>query len=119
MRMGPVIPQNAYSGTRTVQTHPSAGVSRRPRPGTVPCGRCGVTDEGVQRRGAGDRPILRVAAPETRPARELSAAWQRALYLPLIILAWLAVLLVGGWLATHLTKTILLVVLSAIIAFAL
>jgi predicted PurR-regulated permease PerM len=45
-------------------------------------------------------------------------AWLRALVLPLIILAWLAVLVLVGWLLTHLTKTILLVVLAAVLAFA-
>ena len=45
--------------------------------------------------------------------------WQRALYLPLTILAWLAVLVIGGWLLTHVTKTILLLVLSGVLAFAL
>ena len=45
--------------------------------------------------------------------------WQRALYLPLTILAWLAVLVIGGWLLAHVTKTILLLVLSGVLAFAL
>jgi predicted PurR-regulated permease PerM len=45
--------------------------------------------------------------------------WQRALYPPLTIPAWLAVLVIGGWLLTHMTKTILLLVLSAVLAFAL
>jgi hypothetical protein len=49
----------------------------------------------------------------------MSRSWQRALYVPLIILAWLAVLVVVGWLLSHVTKTILVLVLSGIIAFAL
>jgi predicted PurR-regulated permease PerM len=45
--------------------------------------------------------------------------WQRALFLPLIILAWLAVLLAAGWLLSHVTKTILVLGLSGIVAYAL
>jgi predicted PurR-regulated permease PerM len=51
--------------------------------------------------------------------KALPPSWQRALYLPLIILAWLAVLVVGGWLLSHVTKTILTLILSGIVAFAL
>ena len=46
-------------------------------------------------------------------------SWQRALYIPLIVLAWLAILLLGGWLLTHVAKTILTLLLSGITAFAL
>jgi predicted PurR-regulated permease PerM len=49
----------------------------------------------------------------------MSTSWQRALYLPLIILAWLAVLLVGGWLLSHITTTLLVLGLSGVVAFAL
>jgi predicted PurR-regulated permease PerM len=49
----------------------------------------------------------------------LPRSWQRALYLPLIILAWLAVVVVVGWLLGHVTKTILTLVLSGVVAFAL
>jgi predicted PurR-regulated permease PerM len=45
--------------------------------------------------------------------------WLRALVLPLTILAWLAVIVIGIWLLTHVVKTILTLVLSAIVAFAL
>jgi predicted PurR-regulated permease PerM len=45
--------------------------------------------------------------------------WQRALALPLTILAWLAVLLVVGWLVAHVIQTVVLIVLGAILAFAL
>jgi predicted PurR-regulated permease PerM len=45
--------------------------------------------------------------------------WQQALYIPLTILAWLAVLVVTGWLMGHIVKTILTLVLSTIVAFAL
>src|SRR5919204_3309871 len=46
------------------------------------------------------------------------ASWQRALYLPLTILAWLAVGVVSVWLLSHFTRTILLIVLSSVLAFA-
>jgi predicted PurR-regulated permease PerM len=46
-------------------------------------------------------------------------SWQRALYIPLIVLAWLAILLLGGWLLTHVAKTLLTLLLSGITAFAL
>ncbi|HVA88783.1 MAG TPA: AI-2E family transporter [Chloroflexota bacterium] len=49
----------------------------------------------------------------------IPASWQRALYLPLIILAWLAVAVVAGWLLTHVAKSILVLVLSGIVAYAL
>lgn len=45
--------------------------------------------------------------------------WQTTLYLPLTILAWLAVLIIGGWLLGHVTKTLLTVILSGVVAFAL
>jgi predicted PurR-regulated permease PerM len=45
--------------------------------------------------------------------------WLRALVLPLIVLAWLVLFVLGGWLLGHITRTILLVVLSAVLAFAL
>lgn len=45
--------------------------------------------------------------------------WQRALFIPLTILAWLAVIVVALWLISHVTKTVLTLVLSAIVAFAL
>jgi predicted PurR-regulated permease PerM len=57
-----------------------------------------------------------------RPPRgnsQVSASWQRALYLPVIILAWLAVVVIAGWLLTHVAKTILVLVLSGIVAYAL
>ncbi len=50
---------------------------------------------------------------------KVPAAWQRALYLPLIILAWAGVLVVGVWLLAHVTKTILVLLLGGIVAFAL
>src|SRR5690242_9878252 len=45
--------------------------------------------------------------------------WQRALYMPLAILAWLAVLVVVGWLLGYVTKTILMIALAGVLAFAL
>lgn len=45
--------------------------------------------------------------------------WQQALYIPLTILAWLVLVVIAIWLLSHITKTILTLVLSAIVAFAL
>ena len=45
--------------------------------------------------------------------------WQRRLYIPLTILAWLAVAIVAGWLLGHILRTVLTLVLSGIVAFAL
>jgi predicted PurR-regulated permease PerM len=50
---------------------------------------------------------------------DVPKSWQRALVLPLIVLAWLAVAVVVVWLLSHITRTILLVVLAAVLAFAL
>ena len=58
------------------------------------------------------------ARPGERPTQVVPSGWVRALVVPLVILAWLAVLVVGGWLIGHLTKTLLLVVLSGVLAFA-
>ena len=44
--------------------------------------------------------------------------WLRALLLPLIVLAWLAIIVLGLWLASRFTHTILIVVLAAVLAFA-
>src|SRR5215472_16452038 len=43
----------------------------------------------------------------------------RALLVPLVVLAWLAVLLVGAWLLSHVTHALLILVLSTVVAFAL
>lgn len=51
--------------------------------------------------------------------RPVPPSWQRALYLPLIILAWVAVIVAAGWLLSHITKTIVVLVLSGIVAYAL
>jgi predicted PurR-regulated permease PerM len=52
------------------------------------------------------------------PPTAVPSAWLRALVLPLIVLAWLAVAVLVGWLLSHLTRTILLVALAAVLAFA-
>jgi predicted PurR-regulated permease PerM len=39
--------------------------------------------------------------------------------LPLIVLSWLAVVVIAGWVLGHVARTMLLVALSGIIAFAL
>jgi predicted PurR-regulated permease PerM len=71
------------------------------------------------------RPIRREPlddAPASRargaPGQAVPGSWLRALVLPLIILAWLTALVVGGWLLGHVTRTLLLVVLSGVLAFA-
>jgi predicted PurR-regulated permease PerM len=43
----------------------------------------------------------------------------RALLVPLVILAWLAVLLLVAWLLSHVTHALLVLVLSTVVAFAL
>lgn len=59
-------------------------------------------------------------ARNKRESAQASAdAWQHALYIPLTILAWLAVALVAGWLLGHVAKTVLTLVLSGVVAFAL
>ena len=55
--------------------------------------------------------------PQT--AGQLPASWQRALYLPLIILAWLVIVMAGAWLLAHVVKALLTLLLSGIVAFAL
>lgn len=52
-----------------------------------------------------------------RPAA-VPPSWWRALMLPLIVLAWLALLVLCGWLLSHFTRTILVVILAAVLAFA-
>lgn len=68
-------------------------------------------------------PEVTAAAPGRRPLVGgvfwLTTDWQRALFIPLTILAWLAVLLIVLWLLSHLLKTILTLILAAILAFAL
>lgn len=46
------------------------------------------------------------------------ASWVRALILPVIVLAWLAILVILIWLLSHFTHTLLLVALAAVLAFA-
>src|ERR687885_458563 len=46
------------------------------------------------------------------------AGWLRALVVPLVILAWLAVAVVAAWLLGHIAHTLLVVVLSVVLAFA-
>lgn len=60
-------------------------------------------------------PFTRVGAWSSQV---VPAAWLRALLVPLVILAWLTVLVIVGWLVGHLTRTLLLVVLSGVLAFA-
>jgi predicted PurR-regulated permease PerM len=48
-----------------------------------------------------------------------SRDWQRALFLPLTILAWLAVIIVTVWLLSHVVRALLILALGVIIAIAL
>src|SRR5579859_3030891 len=57
----------------------------------------------------------KTAAGDTTAERD----WQQALFIPLTILAWLAVIVIALWLVSHVAKTILTLVLSGIVAFAL
>jgi predicted PurR-regulated permease PerM len=49
----------------------------------------------------------------------IDARLVRGLIVPLIVLAWLAVLLAVGWLVSHVTHALLILVLSTVVAFAL
>jgi predicted PurR-regulated permease PerM len=50
---------------------------------------------------------------------EGSRQLQRALLIPLVVLAWLGLLLIVAWLLGHVTRALLIVILAALIAFAL
>lgn len=54
-----------------------------------------------------------------RGSRSIPTSWQRAVYIPLIALLWVAFFLTAGWLLTHVVKTVLTLLLSGIVAFAL
>jgi predicted PurR-regulated permease PerM len=47
-----------------------------------------------------------------------STRWQRALVLPLTILAWAGVIVVLGWLLSHVIQALLILVIGIVIAFA-
>jgi predicted PurR-regulated permease PerM len=55
----------------------------------------------------------------TEAGRYGAARLLRALLIPLVVLAWLALLMVVAWLLGHVTRALLIVVLAALIAFAL
>jgi predicted PurR-regulated permease PerM len=52
------------------------------------------------------------------PAPRVPSSWLRALVLPLIVLAWLAMAVLAIWVLSHFTHTILIVVLAIVLAFA-
>jgi predicted PurR-regulated permease PerM len=56
-------------------------------------------------------------AISVRP-NSIPTAWLRALLLPLIVLAWLALMVLVIWLLSHFTRTILIVTLAVVLAFA-
>jgi len=64
-----------------------------------------------------DAPPARTDSQSNRPAG-VPSAWLRALVLPLIVLAWLAIAILAIWILGHFTRTILIVVLAAVLAFA-
>jgi predicted PurR-regulated permease PerM len=53
------------------------------------------------------------------PADLTQSRLGRALLIPLVVLAWLAVLVLVGWLLGHVTHALLVLVLSTVVAFAL
>jgi predicted PurR-regulated permease PerM len=59
------------------------------------------------------------ATVDGNPPQSRGTDWQRALFLPLTILAWMAVVIVALWLMSHLIKTIVTLILAAVVAFAL
>ncbi len=68
---------------------------------------------------AGQQPHRDGAQPAAEREQRSANRWQRALYLPLTILAWLAVVLILGWLLGHVLHTLVIIVLAALLAFAL
>jgi predicted PurR-regulated permease PerM len=50
--------------------------------------------------------------------RGVPPSWLRALVIPLIVMAWLGLIVLFLWVLSHFTRTILLVVLAAVLAFA-
>jgi predicted PurR-regulated permease PerM len=73
--------------------------------------------------GRGVRPVARPAAGapaagDDRGGDRGQNPWQRALYPPLAILAWLAVGAAVVWLLAHVAKAVLLVVLGVVLAYA-
>lgn len=57
-------------------------------------------------------------ARQLQPPRGVPTAWLRALILPLVVLAWLAVAVLVLWVLSHFTRTILILVLAGVLAFA-
>ncbi len=87
----------------------------RPGPPSPPA----TPSEGVGRPGTAVRPDAARSQPDTRSrAAGVPTAWLRALVLPLIVLTWLAVAILGIWVLSHFTRTILIVVLATVLAFA-
>jgi predicted PurR-regulated permease PerM len=63
------------------------------------------------------RAILDPVAISVRPSG-VPNSWMRALILPLIVLAWLVLTVLAIWVLSHFTRTILIVVLAVVLAFA-
>ncbi len=62
---------------------------------------------------------VRASIRQMMPSSGVPSGWLRALVLPLIVLAWLALAVLGLWVLSHFTRTILLLVLATVLAFAL
>lgn len=71
----------------------------------------------TQSQGGAIRATISAMAVSVRPSG-IPPAWMRALILPLIVLAWLALAVLFVWVLGHFTRTILIVVLAAVLAFA-
>lgn len=59
------------------------------------------------------------SARSSATERSSAARWQRALYVPLTVLAWLAVVIIAGWLLGHVAHTVVMIVLASILTIAL
>ncbi|WP_338254855.1 AI-2E family transporter [Dictyobacter halimunensis] len=57
--------------------------------------------------------------PETKKPDVQAARWARRLYIPLAILAWIALAAVILWGASHIARALLLLIIAAILAYAI
>jgi predicted PurR-regulated permease PerM len=71
----------------------------------------------TQSQGGAIHATISQMAVSVRPTG-IPPSWMRALILPLIVLAWLALAVLFIWVLGHFTRTILIVVLAAVLAFA-
>ncbi|WP_201366274.1 AI-2E family transporter [Dictyobacter formicarum] len=57
--------------------------------------------------------------PETKKSDVQAAKWARRLYIPLALLAWIALAAVILWGASHIARALLLLIIAAILAYAI